>query len=250
MESLIAWDIAVLMSLNQYVGDVGFIDVLIRLVNRNNVIKGVPMMMLFWGLWFASDRIGPRTRERLAALLIISITAILAGRVLQVVLPFRLRPMHDPQLDVKLPAGLSNENLDGWSSMPSDHAVLFFALAFGFLLVNRWVGLMALAHASIIVCLPRVYLGLHFPSDILAGAVIGGGFALVIMPSLARWLEERQLVAVGLRYPFLLYPLMFAITLESATLYGGSRDIVDVLTRLAVGFLTQGNRVSELVTSG
>src|SRR5690606_36462750 len=138
----------------------------------------------------------PGARQRLAALLVVSVAAIFVGRVLQLVLPFRLRPIHTPGLDVGLPAGRTSEVLEGWSSMPSDHAVLFFALAVGFLLVNRWAGLAALAQAVVIVSLPRIYLGMHFPSDILVGAVIGGGLSLAIVPPLARLLEDRRLQEV------------------------------------------------------
>jgi membrane-associated phospholipid phosphatase len=49
----------------------------------------------------------------------------------------------------------------------------------------------ALAHAALVVCLPRVYLGFHFPSDVLAGAAIGVAVAALLLarpsgPSRAR----------------------------------------------------------------
>jgi hypothetical protein len=60
--------------------------------------------------------------------------------------------------------------LSGWSSFPSDHACLFFALATGLCLISPVIGGLALLHASLIVSLPRIYLGLHYPTDVLAGA--------------------------------------------------------------------------------
>ena len=59
------------------------------------------------------------------------------------------------------------------NSFPSDHATLMFALAFG-LLINRrlrMAGMMLLALA-LAVTWARVFLGAHYPSDILGGAVL------------------------------------------------------------------------------
>lgn len=51
--------------------------------------------------------------------------------------------------------------------------MLFFALSTALFLWSRTVGVLAFIWASLIVCLPRIYMGLHFPSDIIVGAVIG-----------------------------------------------------------------------------
>lgn len=58
-------------------------------------------------------------------------------------------------------------------SFPSDHATLAFALAVSLLLSGekKWGGV-ALALA-IFVALGRVYVGVHFPLDVAAGAVLG-----------------------------------------------------------------------------
>jgi len=58
------------------------------------------------------------------------------------------------------------------SSFPSGHASFFFALATVIFLYNKKLGILFLAAATLI-SLARVYVGVHYPSDILAGAIFG-----------------------------------------------------------------------------
>jgi len=65
-------------------------------------------------------------------------------------------------------------------SLPSGHASRAFALAGLVGLRFRWrAGGAGMAFAAL-VGLSRVYLGLHWPSDILAGAFVGIGMALLV----------------------------------------------------------------------
>ncbi|MGC4890567.1 phosphatase PAP2 family protein [Micromonospora sp. DT227] len=59
-------------------------------------------------------------------------------------------------------------------SLPSDHATAAFALAFGVyaFLSRRWG--VVLAGAALVVGLARVWVGVHYPGDILAAAAIAG----------------------------------------------------------------------------
>ena len=86
------------------------------------------------------------------------------------------------------------------NSFPSDHATLMFALAASFLLSSlRRTGL-TLAVLGIGVGWGRVYLGAHYPGDILGGAVLGLLCALAvnrITARLAPWgLIERTYLAL------------------------------------------------------
>jgi undecaprenyl-diphosphatase len=64
------------------------------------------------------------------------------------------------------------------SSFPSDHAAIAFAIAFGVLAFSRRAGIFFLAAATLIG-LSRIALGLHYPSDVLAGVLVGWTAALV-----------------------------------------------------------------------
>ena len=64
-------------------------------------------------------------------------------------------------------------------SFPSGHAAFFFALATGVFFYRKWWGVLFYALA-LAIGLARVAAGLHWPSDILAGAVIGIFSAILI----------------------------------------------------------------------
>lgn len=84
-------------------------------------------------------------------------------------------------------------------SFPSDHATLAGAAIAGLLLVDRRLGALA-AVAGLLLCADRVYIGAHYPGDVLAGLALGaavavGGWLLLRRPlvALVRWLQSTRL---------------------------------------------------------
>ncbi|MFL5874257.1 MAG: phosphatase PAP2 family protein [Solirubrobacterales bacterium] len=62
---------------------------------------------------------------------------------------------------------------------PSDHATAAFAIAVAILLRKRGWGYVALVAAAVL-SVGRVALGVHYPSDVLAGAALGSAAALLL----------------------------------------------------------------------
>lgn len=71
------------------------------------------------------------------------------------------------------------------ASFPSGHAAFYFGLATIIFLYNKKLGAVFLGAAAII-SLARVFVGVHWPSDILAGAVIGGLAGWIIFRGVRR----------------------------------------------------------------
>lgn len=74
-------------------------------------------------------------------------------------------------------------------SFPSDHAVMAGAVAAGLWLVSRRLGTAATV-AALLMAFARVYVGAHYPRDVLAGLALGaavtlGGWALLRRPMTA-----------------------------------------------------------------
>jgi len=83
----------------------------------------------------------------------------------------RIRPCNDPAL-------MQQVNLlcacGGWS-FPSSHAANHFGIAtfFSHFFVNKnWVRFLFILWAMLI-CVAQLYVGLHYPSDIIVGALLG-----------------------------------------------------------------------------
>lgn len=74
------------------------------------------------------------------------------------------------------------------ASFPSDHASASFAIAVSVVLLHRRTGAALLVLASLI-SVARVFEGVHYPTDVLAGAAIGAVSAVVVS-RLARPLLE------------------------------------------------------------
>jgi len=65
-------------------------------------------------------------------------------------------------------------------SFPSDHASAAFAIAFTILLFDQVVGSIFVV-AAVVVAVGRVVVGAHYPSDVLAGLLVGLGSALFVV---------------------------------------------------------------------
>ena len=189
------------------------------------VLKGALLVAALCALWMTGregDEVR-RVRGHVLMTLAGAFGALCVSRLLALALPFRARPFEM----APGAATLGHRSLESWSAFPSDHAALFFALATGILLLSRRLGVLALLHAVVVVTLPRVYLGLHNPTDMVAGAAIGALCTLgATQPALVRRAAPVLAWSTGPRAPWF-GALAFLLAFEIATLFdsvrGGAR---------------------------
>ncbi len=75
------------------------------------------------------------------------------------------------------------------ASFPSGHALFFFALATTVVLHDKKMGLL-LYLGALLMGIARIFVGVHWPSDILAGAVLGIGGAILINFFAMKWVKK------------------------------------------------------------
>lgn len=80
-------------------------------------------------------------------------------------------------------------------SFVSDHATLAMALAVGIFLVHRKLGLIGIGLA-VLAGFSRVYMGVHYPTDVVGGLALGMAVALLLAPA-AVWLLTPVVRAVA-----------------------------------------------------
>jgi membrane-associated phospholipid phosphatase len=147
---------------------------------RDAATWSVPIFIGLVALWFLYGWVRGLADERRGALtaLFASGGALLAN---QVVLQFWQRPRpfdaHPHTVTTLVPHTTD-------PSFPSDHAAASVAIAVVVLLAHRRIGALVLAGAAL-VCVARVYVGAHYPGDVLGGAAIGTCVALLLWMPLA-----------------------------------------------------------------
>ncbi|WP_099156716.1 undecaprenyl-diphosphatase [Virgibacillus ndiopensis] len=80
------------------------------------------------------------------------------------------------------------------NSFPSDHTMLFFAFCLTFLLFKKRLGLFWLVLAFL-VAFARVWVGVHFPGDVIMGAIISFISAIIVYRFLPHWGFIHKLIA-------------------------------------------------------
>ncbi len=215
-------DFPVAQFFNQWVHRTWWLDQSLAFLSDNHLFKGGVLMALLWWAWFRRGS-QAQARAHLTLTLLACVLALGLGRTMVNLLPHRLRPLHEPALNLATPYGVAERALNDLSSFPSDHAVLFFALAVGFFFVARWLGWLALSYVTVFIALPRLYLGLHYLSDMVVGACVGVFVCALANGMLGRAAWVQWVVCWSQRSPAAFYPLMFLLTYQIADLFEGSR---------------------------
>lgn len=187
--------------INGVAGRSGALDWAMALAARDLIYLAIPLLGLVW--FHPIDRYRRARAQRLVAAIAIACVFALALSWLAGQLLWETRPFAaENQV-----AGLIAHEAD--NSFPSTHAAAAFAIGGATFWLHRRLGVMVVGSAMLIGT-SRVFVGVHWPGDVLAGAAIGlfsGTLAAIVLEPmmiapqrwLAAWLpivvaaeEERQ----------------------------------------------------------
>ena len=149
------------------------LDGLMRLL-VNDYLLTAGLSLILVALWFEGQDQDRRERNQKAVLRAI-ITLFIANIILKLcnLIYFRPRPFIDHEVNL-----LFYRPTD--SSFPSNPATVGFSLAIAIWLHNRRPGALLFVLATLFG-LSRIYCGVHYPSDIVAGALLGGLSAYLVV---------------------------------------------------------------------
>lgn len=174
MEALQQFDASIFTTINSW--HALFFDFFMALVTV--ILTWSPMILMLLIMLF----IKKGWRKTLAILLAVAVIILIADQVsASIIKPMvaRLRPSRNPDLQATI--HLVNHYNGGLYGFVSSHAANCFGLAtfLALLFKNKSFTWVMIAWASL-MCYSRIYLGVHYPGDIVCGAVLGFAAASLV----------------------------------------------------------------------
>lgn len=156
-----AMDETITRSINSLAGTNSLLDTVMIAATR----FGVPLLVLLvvaqW--WSRNDR--PRVRHACVAA---GLSFLIGLGLNQIILLFIHRPR---PYDAGVSHLIISRSTD-WS-FPSDHATATIAIAAAFLLYGMRGRALGFLMGAVLICVSRVYVGIHYVTDVLGGAATG-----------------------------------------------------------------------------
>ncbi len=158
-------DEALFLWINGWVGKFTPMDEVMKLIASDYLVP-VTLALILFALWFAGTDLG--TRERYQIGIVVAVFAVaLANSSIEVLnnFYFRDRPFlnHEAELLFYRPTD---------SSFPANSAAAAFAIAGSVGIFQRRLAIV-IASLAALYAFSRVYVGVHYPLDVVGGAVFG-----------------------------------------------------------------------------
>ncbi len=159
--------------LNDFVGTVPLIDWLTRAIVNDYAVP-TAMSLAAVALWFAGATPDERTNNQ-RAVVFIALALLFCNALIKDLSYVYFRPRPFATETVKLL--FYRPSVSSFPSIPIEVAFCFAAGAwYASPRLGKWLGVLGALYA-----LARVYAGVHFPSDVIAGALIGVGMVYIIV---------------------------------------------------------------------
>jgi len=163
MDFLLQWDASLFLAINSLVGYVGWLDSIIVFLTSASTWRiaggALAVALLIWGN-------NPLRRTVITAIVAIVIADLSAFHLLKPLFA-RPRPGHD------LPDFIILTGAGSYNGFPSNHAANMMAMAVVFTLRQQKPWSYILIPLALLVGFTRIWVGVHFPGDVLGGWLWG-----------------------------------------------------------------------------
>jgi membrane-associated phospholipid phosphatase len=220
------FEIATVAWMASFTGQWPIVDRLAGTIANNDLFEAAPYVAVLAGFWYArNNRAGSTHRREIVACCVSAAAAVLVSRLIQNSVA-SVRPIWSPAHADLYPAEFRYLMDPSYHSFPSDHPAFLLPLAFAVYRLHRGLGALA-GGWLVVLSAVRVYLGLHYPVDLVAGAAIGALAVWCVRTGLAGFVD-RAVAALGraeVRWPVATAAVLFLTAFQFATLFVALRDI-------------------------
>jgi len=213
-------------------GEWWFVDRAAAQLSISALFRSMPCVAILVGYWTAAGAPGRgrAIRTRVLGGFLAAGVALLLSRLFQNAV-YSPRPIHDPVLGQLFLPYFHSILPDDFHSFPSDHAAFLIPLAWAVFGLQPWLGA-ATGTLVLSVLLARTWTGLHYPTDVLAGAAFG--LALAWVERLRPEVAARGVDLVDRarsRWPVAAGIALFLIAYLYAALFEPVRDAAEAVFR-------------------
>jgi membrane-associated phospholipid phosphatase len=205
-----------------------FRDTAARFLAENPLVSSFIIAAIFYHYWQIGDE---RTLWRRRHLIGIIVACVIAVSVTGIIRPWLHWPSPSRAEGFRdlFPAylwGTGNEN-----SFPSHSTLVYILVAFGFWPLSRTISILSAVFVLVCVSLPRIYVGGHYPIDVLATLPL----AVAVLLPVSLWAADSELANTLVRLfsaggwaGFILFGWFF----ELAEGFGSLADLIRRIAKL------------------